>query len=143
MCVLFLATMGGRRAPEPRVVMVVNSANATTSMSREQVAKIFLRQLAAWASGDEILPVDQMERAPARAAFARDVEQTSVKSLKIYWQQRIFSGEESPPPERVSDSDVLIYVRSNVGAIGYVLEGTDLGIGVKTLTVTASVSRLQ
>ena len=82
------------------------------------------------------LPVDQIERSSARIAFARDVQLETVKALKVYWQQRIFSGDESPPPERVTDSDVLTYVRSNSGAIGYVLEGTDLGTGVKALVVT-------
>jgi hypothetical protein len=68
--------------------------------------------------------------------FTQNVQGLTVRALKIYWQRRIFSGDESPPPERVTDSDVLTYVRSNSGAIGYVLEGTDLGTGVKPLVVT-------
>ena len=133
---LATVVMGATRAPEVRVVVIVNSANRTSTMRREQVAKIFLRQLATWDGGAEILPVDQIERSAARIAFARDVQLETVKALKVYWQQRIFSGDESPPPERVTDSDVLTYVRSNSGAIGYVVEGTDLGTGVKALVVT-------
>jgi hypothetical protein len=133
---LAIVVMGASRAPDVRVVVIVNSANRTSTMRREQVAKIFLRQLATWEGGAEILPVDQIERSSARIAFARDVQLETVKALKVYWQQRIFSGDESPPPERVTDSDVLTYVRSNSGAIGYVLEGTDLGTGVKALVVT-------
>jgi hypothetical protein len=129
------ALLGAAKPPDTHVVVVVNSANVTSSMTREQVAKIFLRQMATWDGGEEILPVDQIEKAPARAAFARDVQGQSVKALKIYWQQRIFSGDESPPPERVTDSDVLTYIRSNAGAIGYVVEGTDLGAGVKALVI--------
>ncbi len=133
---LAIVVMGASRAPDVRVVVIVNSANRTSTMRREQVAKIFLRQLVTWEGGAEILPVDQIERSSARIAFARDVQLETVKALKVYWQQRIFSGDESPPPERVTDSDVLTYVRSNSGAIGYVLEGTDLGTGVKALVVT-------
>jgi hypothetical protein len=133
---LAIVVMGATRAPDVRVVVIVNSANRTSTMHREQVAKIFLRQIATWDGGAEILPVDQIERSAARIAFARDVQLQTVKALKVYWQQRIFSGDESPPPERVTDSDVLTYVRSNSGAIGYVLEGTDLGAGVKALVIT-------
>ena len=140
---LLLATAGARRRPDVRIIVVVNSANPVSSMSREKVAQIFLRQMVVWGNGDEVLPVDQIERAPARAAFARDVQLQSVKALKTYWQQRIFSGDESPPPERVTDSDVLTYVRSNAGAIGYVLEGTDLGVGDKAIVITQAGSRTQ
>ncbi len=133
---LGVVLLGATRAPEVRIVVVVNAANRVTSLRRDQVAQIFLRQLATWEGGGEILPVDQIERSPARAVFARDIQGQTVKSLKTYWQQRIFSGDESPPPERVTDSDVLTYVRSNSGAIGYVLEGTDLGAGVKVLVIT-------
>ena len=133
---LAIVVMGASRAPDVRVVVIVNSSNRTSTMRREQVAMIFLRQLTTWDGGAEILPVDQIERSPARIAFARDVQRETVKAVKLFWQQRIFTGDESPPPERVTDSDVLTYVRSNSGAIGYVLEGTDLGTGVKALVVT-------
>ena len=132
---LSIAMIGARRRPDVKVVIVVNSANPVSVMRREQVARMFVRELVAWDNGEEILPVDQLERSPSRVTFARDVERQTVSSLKTYWQQRIFSGNESPPPERVSDSDVLTYVRSNAGAIGYVVDGTDLGTGVKAVVI--------
>lgn len=135
--IAFLAVaMIGASRPVVKVVVIVNSANPVSTMRREQVARMFLREVLAWGNGEEILPVDQLERSPSRITFAREVQGQTVSSLKIYWQQRIFSGDESPPPERVSDSDVLTYVRSNAGAIGYVVEGTDLGSGVKALVIT-------
>jgi len=133
---LAVALIGAGRRPVVKVVVIVNSANPVSTMRREQVARMFLREVPAWDNGEEILPVDQLERSPSRITFARDVQGQTVSSLKTYWQQRIFSGNESPPPERVSDSDVLTYVRSNPGAIGYVVEGTDLGTGVKALVIT-------
>ena len=66
------------------------------------------------------------------------MQNQSVASLKRYWQERIFSGNESPPPERVTDADVLTYVRSNPGAIGYVVEGQDLGPGVKVVMTSSA-----
>lgn len=141
--ILLLATVSAKQQPDVKVIVVVNSANPVSSLSREQVARIFLRQVAVWGNGNEVLPVDQIERTPARAAFSRDVQLQSVKALKTYWQQRIFSGDESPPPERVTDSDVLTYIRSNAGAIGYVVEGTDLGIGNKAIVITQAGSRSQ
>jgi ABC-type phosphate transport system substrate-binding protein len=133
---LLVVLMGAVRAPTIKVLVIVNAANTTSTMRREQVARIFLRQVPTWDGGAEVLPVDQIERSPARIAFARDMQGQTVRALKTYWQQRIFSGDDSPPPERVSDSDVLTYVRSNSGAIGYVTEGTELGQGVKVIVIT-------
>lgn len=127
---------GGEVKNDVRIVVVVNAANPVSTISRERLSKIFLRDIGEWPSGTEILPVDQIDRSPARIVFARDIQRQSLSALKRYWQERIFSGNESPPPDRVTDADVLTYVRSNPGAIGYVVEGTDLGIGVKALPIT-------
>lgn len=118
------------------IVVVVNVANSVTTISRDRLSKMFFREIATWGDEKEIMPVDQIDRSPARIAFARDVQNQSVSALKRYWQERIFSGNESPPPDRVTDADVLTYVRSNPGAIGYVLEGTDLGPGVKAVVIS-------
>ena len=123
-------------AADVHIMVVVNSANQVTAIRRERISKIFLREIPAWESGQEILPVDQIDKSPARIAFARDVHHQSVSALKRYWQERIFSGSESPPPERVTDAEVLTYVRSNPGAIGYIVEGTALTAGVKQISVT-------
>ena len=131
-----IVTGATAKTPDVRIIIVVNAANSVSTMKREHLAKIFLRQIETWNDGQEILPVDQIDRSPARAAFARRIEGQSVSALRRYWQERIFTGNESPPPERVTDADVLTYVRSNAGAIGYVTEGVELGTGVKEITIT-------
>lgn len=137
LALLYLAITGATvRAPTVHIMVVVNAANPTTTLQRERLSRIFLRQVATWDNGQEILPVDQIDRSPVYIAFVRDIQRRSVASLKRYWEERIFSGNESPPPERVTDADVLTYVRSNAGAIGYIVEGSDLGTGVKVLVIT-------
>jgi ABC-type phosphate transport system substrate-binding protein len=134
--ILPLAILGaGVRRPDAHVLVVVNAANPDRELTRERLSMIFLRQVELWEDGHEILPVDQIDKSAARAVFARDVHGRSISALKRYWQERIFSGNESPPPERVTDSEVLTYVRTNPGAIGYVLEGQELGSGIKVIQV--------
>jgi ABC-type phosphate transport system substrate-binding protein len=136
LALLFVVTTGATtRRSDVNIVVVVNSANPTNALPRAKVAQIFLRQTDTWDNGTEILPVDQIDRSPAHIAFVRIVLGQSVSALKRYWQERIFSGNESPPPDRVTDADVLTYVRSNSGAIGYVVTGTDLGTGIKVLVI--------
>jgi ABC-type phosphate transport system substrate-binding protein len=118
------------------IVLVVNSGNPVTALHREQIEGVFLGRVFHWpGTGYDVLPVDQVDNAPARAIFTRDVLRKSRDAIKGYWQNQIFSGRATPPPARVSDADVLTYVRTNTGAIGYVQVGTELGEGVKAISI--------
>lgn len=117
-------------------VVVVNEANAAVSMTRAEVAEAFLKKIIKWDDGLEVLPVDQASSSPVRESFTQSVYGRSVFAIKAYWQKMIFSGKATPPPELVSDSAILEYVREHEGAIGYVSTGAPVGDGVKTLRVT-------
>lgn len=98
------------------------------------LSEIFLKKTERWDDGSRIFPVDQVESAPVREAFSRRVHRRSVPAIKAYWQQRIFSGREVPPPEKTSDREVVEFVRATPGSIGYVSHGTPLQ-GVETVEV--------
>ena len=69
---------------------------------------------------------------PVRDAFYRKVAGKSPSAVKAYWNQLIFSGREVPPVAKTSDEDVVAFVHSNPGALGYVAADTDTK-GVKTI----------
>jgi ABC-type phosphate transport system substrate-binding protein len=115
--------------------VIVNAANPIASMPRDDVAKLFLKKTIAWQSGQPVAPVELPVATKAREAFARTVLNKSIPQVKSYWQQQIFSGRDVPPPEKQSENDVVAFVRSNPGAIGYVSKGVDIGRGVKALAV--------
>jgi ABC-type phosphate transport system substrate-binding protein len=115
--------------------VIVNAANPVASMPRDDVAKLFLKKTIAWQSGQAVSPVELPAAAKAREAFARTVLNKSISQVKSYWQQQIFSGRDVPPPEKQTENDVVAFVRSNPGAIGYVSKGVDIGRGVKALAV--------
>ena len=54
--------------------------------------------------------------------------------LKFFWNKQMASGV-FPPPVKSSDEEVLSYVASTPGAIGYVSSGVSLPSGVRTITV--------
>ena len=116
-------------------VVVVNASNPTTAIGRNDLAKFFTKKSRSWPSGGTVLPVDQTLTSPVRDAFTQKVHGKSARAMGSFWQQQIFSGRDVPPPERKNDDEVLAFVRSNPGAVGYVAAGTKLGTGVKTVTV--------
>lgn len=126
---------GVASAQETKVVVVVNAANAATSMHKDEIARLYLKKTRLWPSGTVVEPVDQREEAPVRRTFARDIVGKSRAALQGYWQQQLFTGKGVPPVVKGSDAEVLAFVAANPGAIGYVSAGTTLPGGVKVLQV--------
>ena len=116
--------------------VIVNAANPATPMRRADVSNLFLKKTSRWAHGVAVTPVDQSTTSPVRAAFSKDVHGRSIDALQSYWQQQIFSGRNEPPRVKLSDAEVMAFVQSNPGAIGYVSDAATLIDGVKVLSVT-------
>ncbi len=107
-------------------VVIVHPATDVSGISRAELSKIFLKRLRTWSSGQIAVPVDQAPQNPARQVFSEKVHGRSVVNIEVYWKRMIFSGRSLPPRELASDTDVLDFVRSTPGAVGYVGSGADL-----------------
>ena len=114
--------------------LVINAANPVTSLDRREASAIFLRRSTRWPDGTPVMAVDGPD-SPAREAFSKDVHGKKAASIRSHWLQVIFSGRGVPPPEKASDSDVILYVETHPGAIGYVASATATD-DVKVLKVT-------
>ena len=120
--------------------VIVNPATPITTLSRDQLSRLFLRKVSRWDGGPPVAPVDLREggseqAAATRDAFTRAVHHRTVEMVTLYWQRQIFSGRQLPPPERASEAEVIAYVRSTPGAIGYVSDDADVR-GVRVVDVT-------
>ena len=122
----------------PSFVLVIHAQNEIDELDATRISKMFLKKIKRWPDKDKtsVEPVDQSESSPIREDFTRVVHNKDLFAIKSYWQRMIFSGRMAPPPELRSDAEVLSFVRSRPGAIGYVQRGTDLGDGVKELKIS-------
>jgi ABC-type phosphate transport system substrate-binding protein len=123
-------TFGGRRVHAQSTTefrVLIHPENPVGSLSVEFVTDVFLKRTTRWHDGETARPVDQRPDAQVRKSFSESVLRRSVSAIKRYWQQRIFSGRDLPPPELDSDEAVVAYVLKHRGAIGYVTAGTKLG----------------
>lgn len=124
------------RAQDVGYRVVVHRSNGVNRLTRDQVSKIFLRQLRFWENRQHVLPVDQPAESPARRSFTKRIHQRTIASVQTWWQQQIFAGGEVPPPERASDAEILEYVRKYPSAIGYIRAGVPVGADLKIVAVT-------
>jgi ABC-type phosphate transport system substrate-binding protein len=123
-------------AEKPAFKIIVNTANPESTITMEQLSALFLKNASRWSNGAVVLPVDQSVTAPARVAFSRDVFGQDVLMIQTYWQGEIAARRPGPPPVKASDQDVMAYVETNAGAIGYVSQAATLQPGLKLLKVT-------
>jgi hypothetical protein len=121
-------------APATRFKVIVHPSNQVKSLSRAQLAAMFLKKTDSWETGALVIPVDQPERAAVRQTFSREVLGKPPAAVKSYWNQLVFSGRNVPPAERMSDADVVNFVKSTPSAVGYV-SATTKTKGVRVIMV--------
>lgn len=115
-------------------LVIVPSSTPVTSLPRATVAALFLKQTRRWDNGTDVLPIDQGERSHVRAHFSREVLRRPAGAVKAYWNQRVFLGRDTPPREVATDAQVVEFVATHPGAIGYVSPSARL-TGVRVVTV--------
>jgi hypothetical protein len=130
-CVVLRASAA---TPPPAYEIIVDPSNALTSVQRSFLADAFLKKVTTWPDGRTIHAADLSPNSVVRRRFSEDVLRRSVEAVKGYWQQRIFSGRDVPPPELDSDEDMVKYVLKHEGAVGYVSGAASID-GVKVLPV--------
>lgn len=110
----------------PNYLVIVHPTSSAPSFDRKFIEDAFLKKISRWPNGDSIRPVDQGPDSPIRRKFTEDVLNRTVAAVKGYWQQRIFSGRDVPPPEVDTDEQVIGFVLQHEGAIGYVSGNADV-----------------
>jgi ABC-type phosphate transport system substrate-binding protein len=113
-------------AAEPAIIVIVNPENPATSLDRKFVTAVFLKKRTRWGNDATIKPVDLGSGSTVRRQFSEGILGRSVSAVRRYWSQLVFSGRGVPPPELARETDVVAYVLSHAGAIGYVSEHADL-----------------
>jgi ABC-type phosphate transport system substrate-binding protein len=114
--------------------VIVHPQVKGNQIPRAALTSIFLKQVSRWGDGSPVLPVDQSVRSPVRAAFSSNVLQQGLVQVQVYWQRRMAAGV-TPPPVKPSDEEIVSFVASTPGAIGYVSATTPVPDSVRAVAV--------
>ena len=102
------------------LVVIVNPANPMKSMTKDQVADLYLGRARTFASGEYALVFDHARGAALRDRFFKDLTGMSPAQVNAYWSRLMFTGQVLPPQPLPDDKAVVEIVKRNPGAIGYV-----------------------
>jgi ABC-type phosphate transport system substrate-binding protein len=101
-------------AAHAELVVIVNAKNAAASMSKDQVANVYLGKDTSFA------PVDLPESSAERDEFYKKVADKDAAQVKAIWSRLVFSGTAQPPKAAANDAEAVKQVAGNDKAIGYV-----------------------
>jgi len=131
-CLLLLA--GSGYAQQGNIKIIANDNVDITSVSKDQLSRLFLKKTTKWDNGVKVTPVDLVTDSDVRQNFTQNIHKKSISAINAYWQKKIFTGKGVPPVELQSDKEVIEFVSSTPGAIGYVSASASLQ-GVKTISI--------
>jgi ABC-type phosphate transport system substrate-binding protein len=115
------------------VVAVVSAKNPIGSLSKPQIADIFMGKANRFPDGNPAVPIDQAEGSAARDGFYLGVAGKSPAQVKAHWSKIIFTGRGQPPKELADGNAVKKYLAAHPNAIGY-LEQSQVDGSVKVLS---------
>jgi ABC-type phosphate transport system substrate-binding protein len=114
--------------------VIVHANVKGKQIPRAALSSIFLKEARRWGDGSAVLPVDQSLRSPIRFSFCREVLRQDIEAVSFYWQRRMAAGV-MPPMVKSSDEEIIAFVASTPGAIGYVSADIALPDSVRAITI--------
>lgn len=120
LCSVWLASSLFAQAP---LAVIVQTGSPVKQLTKGEVLNLFLGRQKHLAEGVPALPVDQVSPESIWAGFYRLLVNKELSQINTYWARLHFSGQSRPPRRFQSSEEVINFVASHPGAIGYVEEG--------------------
>ncbi len=102
------------------LVVVVNARCGVAAMTRNEVINIFFGRNRQFFNAVEAQPVDLADSHPDRERFYAGLVGKDLSEVNAYWSRQVFSGRMRPPPKVASPEEVLKWVVSHPGGIGFI-----------------------
>jgi len=118
--VIVLALLLSAGAAQADVVAVVSANSTVTTLSKNQVADIFLGKTTRFPDGSVVVPIDQAEGTLERNEFYIRFTGKSAAQIKAHWSKIIFTGRGQPPKALANGIQIRKLLAQNPHAIGYI-----------------------
>ena len=134
-CLLILQVVGpvSLLHAAANIVLIANPNLPVEQLSRYEVKNIFLSRMKT-VQGVRVRPV-MLKKKEVTARFLREELGKTPVQFSSYYRKMIFTGRGRPPHETASEEELVAYVRSTPGAIGYI-DAATAPASVKILQVT-------
>ena len=115
----FFMLLPNAPAPAQDVLIISHPDNGIGSLDQKDLKKIYLNKKSRWENGSPVVPVT-LESGEAHRAFLKAYIHKNSVQFSTFWKRLIFTGQGIPPTSFNTEEEVVAYVASTPGAIGYV-----------------------
>ena len=118
--ILLLASLGSWSAARAQdVVLVANQGVKISEITNADLRAIFMGTRTRFADGSHAVPVT-LKGGPVHEVFLKTHIGESPEEFRSEWRKVVFTGQGAMPKAFDSESDLIEYVGSTPGAVGYV-----------------------
>jgi len=118
-----LLMLGAAHSAIAGVAVVTSSKSSVNSLSKKQVAKIFLGKTKSFPNGSKATPLD-LDSGKTRNKFYSSAVKKTDSQVSAYWARLIFTGKGQPPRKVFDDAEVLSAIAADKSVVGYIDEGS-------------------
>jgi ABC-type phosphate transport system substrate-binding protein len=115
------------------LVIIANPGVAEYAIDSRDLQRIYLGKQTQWRDDTSIVPV-MLKSGPLHDEFIERYIDRSVQRFVTYWRQRVFTGKGVPPKSFVQESELVAYVASTPGSVGFASAAANVS-GVKVLAL--------
>ena len=116
-------------------VVVVNPEVKVASVTKDDLKRIYQKEMTEWTGDGAIVPFDQSASSSVRTAFSKAVLGSTVAEVQNFWINKKMTGGITGPKVFRSPTLVKKFVARTPGAIGY-LAPDEVDDTVKVLQVS-------
>lgn len=117
MFVMILLTGLTAQAGDP--IVIANKNVPVSSLTRAEAQNIFLGKNVMWPGGKKI-SIAVLKEGAVHESFLKDVLAKNASQFDITWKQAIFTGKGRPPKTVGTEAEMVQFVSSTDGAVGYI-----------------------
>jgi len=110
-------------AADEEILIIVNKEISIKSLSLNTLIDIYTNNRTKWDNGEKIY-VSMLKKGPVHDAFSNQLIGMAPRKLISIWKKVIFTGIGTPPKVLNSEAEMIQYVATTKGAIGYISAST-------------------
>ena len=115
------------------MIIVANNSVGSNSISAKDAGDIFLGRKKKLDDGSKA-KLASLKEGDTHKAFLEQFVKRSNSQFRSHWKKAVFTGQGKPPKSFATEDELVAYVASTPGAIGYVDSATDTS-SVKVLSI--------
>ena len=115
------------------VIVIAHQDTPLSTLTTDEVQRIFLGKKTVWKNGRKIVPVC-LRNGKSHETFLRSLMDMNGSQFEIFWRQAVFTGTGRMPKSFADEEDVVRFVSNTPGGMGYIDSETRHGM-VKTISV--------